>query len=120
MQLKNFNTVAKGNSLRKNMSYDVQIIKFSPPITAHPFTQPPQILCFIMPFNRPHIPKVPLPMGASTPHTIHIPWTHPTPHSKLHLDGFSRVHEAYSRDSYTLQCALKCDQCTMKNINRRD
>jgi len=31
----------------------------------------------------------PHPLGASTPHAIHVPWTHATQHSKLHLDRFS-------------------------------
>jgi len=58
----------KGNSLHKNVSYDVQIVKVSRPVfcTAHPFTQP-LISCALHCFwicQTP--PKVLLPMEAST------------------------------------------------------
>jgi len=36
-----------------------------------------------------HLKKVPLPVGASTSHVMHVPWTRPIQHPKLHLDRFS-------------------------------
>ena len=46
-------------------------------------------------------PKSALSVWASTPHVIglslHIPWTHPTPHFKLHLGVFSRFRTAHGR-----------------------
>jgi len=50
-------------------------------------------------FNRPHTPKVTLAMQASTPHVIHVPYTHPNQHSELHLDRFSRFSTAHGRVS---------------------
>jgi len=43
------------------------------------------------------------------PHVMHVLWTHPTQHSKLHLDWFSRLCTAHADSPYTLQCAITCD-----------
>jgi len=54
----------KGNSLCKNTSYDVQIVKIGPPFfTAHPFTQSPNhvLRCFLIGHT---LPKVPFPVAA--------------------------------------------------------
>jgi len=39
----------------------------------------------------------------------HVLWTHPTQHSKLHLDWFSRFLYSSRPSPYTLQCALERD-----------
>ena len=63
---------------------------------------------------------MPFPWGASTPHAIHIPSTHPTQNPKLHLDQFSRFRMQPTAESlYTLQCALHAINALLK-INRRD
>ena len=54
--------------------------------------------------------------GASTPCVIHVSWTHPTQHPKLHLDRFSRFAQLPSESPSTLQCALKHDKCTIKKL----
>jgi len=75
---------------------------------AHTVLHNPQILSFTIIFNLLDTPKVPLPVGVSTPHVIPVPWTRPTQRTKLHLDRFSRFYAAYGRESpYSLQCALK-------------
>ena len=48
-------------------------------------------------FNRPDATKGALPVGSSTPHAIHVPWTHLTQRPKLHLDRFSRFYTAHDR-----------------------
>ena len=53
----------------------------------------PKILRFTVLFNRPNTPKVPLPMGASTPHLIiHVPWTHATHHPLVQFSCFCIAH----------------------------
>jgi len=89
----------KGKSFLKNMSYDVQIIKKPvQPVfrTAHPFNlTSPQILCFIMLFDRPDTQKLPIP--------IPVP-CNPTHHPKLYLDRFSHFCTAHGRVP-----VLECD-----------
>jgi len=58
-------------------------------------------------FSWPDTPKVSLPMGASTPHLIHVPWTHPSQYPKLHLDRSAIFAQFMAASPYTLQCALK-------------
>ena len=50
-------------------------------------------------FNKPHTPKVALPVGHLHLHVIRILRTHPTQHSELHLDRFSRFCRADGRES---------------------
>ena len=89
MRLKNMQSQSsrppKGNSLHKNMSYDVMI---GPPIfcAAHHLAElmhivqmsTPRILCFTMFFTW---QKCPVPVGHLHAHVIHVPWSHPTQHS---------------------------------------
>jgi len=58
----------KGNFLRKNMSYDVQIVKIGPPVfcTAQPFTQPPKSYTLQCLSVGQTLAKVPIPVRAST------------------------------------------------------
>jgi len=39
-----------------------------------------------------HLQKCPFPWWHLKSHVIHVPCIHPTQHSKLHLDQFSRFH----------------------------
>jgi len=41
-----------------------------------------------------HPLEVPLLVGASASHVMHVPWTHPTQHSNLRLGRFSHFHTA--------------------------
>jgi len=50
----------------------------------------PKIRCFAMLVHRPDTPEVSVFVGDIQPHITHVPWTHLTPHSKLHVDWFSR------------------------------
>jgi len=58
--------------------------------TAHPFTQPPKSypLRYFSVGQTPQ--KCTFSWGHQHPHVIRLPWTHLTPHSKLHVDWFSR------------------------------
>jgi len=61
-------------------------------------------------FNRPDTPKVPLPMRHLHSYVMHVPWTHLTHHSKLHLERFSRFCTAHGRDYvYVTMCAKTRD-----------
>jgi len=99
----------KGNCVRKNTSYDVEIVKIGAPVFTQLTRLPnPKILYFTMLFNRSDTPKVPLPLGASTPHVIHVScWTHPTRHPELHIDRFSRFRTAHGRVSLDLTMCVK-------------
>ena len=70
--------------------------------TAHPFTQPPNSYA-LQCFSIGQTPlKVSLPVGASTPHVLHAPQTHPTHHPTLHLDWFSRFFTAHGIIHYNV------------------
>jgi len=51
--------------------------------------------------------KVPLPVQASTSYVVHVPWTHPTQHFKLHLDRFSRFWTAQGTESLCFTTCVK-------------
>jgi len=53
--------------------------------------------------------KVPLPVGASAPHVIHVPWINLTQYPKLHLNQFSLFAQLTAGSPYTLLCVLKRD-----------
>ena len=83
--------------------------------SVHPFfaklilTQPPKsyaLQCFSI-GQTPQ--KCPLLKGRRHPHVMHVSWTHPTQHFKLHLDQFSCFAQLTAQSPYTLQCALKHD-----------
>jgi len=90
----------------RQKSSDVYIVKICPPIFSTLFTRlpKPQILCFTMLHSRSDTLNVCLPLAASTPHVIHVPWTHLTQHSTLHLNQFSCFH---SRQSLYLTICIK-------------
>jgi len=71
----------------------MQIVTIGPQLTLSPN------LCFTMLFNQTDIPKVPLPVGESTPREIHVPWIHPTKHPKLHFNPFCHFCTDYGRES---------------------
>jgi len=115
---KNFNAVAiittpKGNSLCKNTSYDVWIVKIGPPVfyTAHPFTQLPNPMLYNTFQSARHPQKRPFSLEHLQPYVLHVLWVHPTHHSKLHLDWFSHFRTAQDRES------LSFTMCTIKKIN---
>jgi len=58
----------KGTSLRRNTSYDTEIVKIGPTVfcAAHPFTQP--IKSYALPYTA---LNVPLPVVSSAPYLIH-------------------------------------------------
>jgi len=82
----------KGNSLHKNTSYNIYNPFFAQ-LTLLPNPQNPML------YNWPDTIKMPLPSGNLHSHIIHVPWTHPIQHSKLHLGQFSRYCTAHSRES---------------------
>jgi len=86
--------------------------------SAHPFTQPPKIPCFTMLFNRLYSPKSAISHGASTAHVIRVPWTHPTQHSKMYIDRFSRFRAAHGRESLYFTMCDKTRLTLDKRINR--
>jgi len=65
----------------------------------------PPIPCFTMFSIDQTLPKVPLPVGHLHSHVIHVPWTYPTQHSRLHLVFAQITAESH----YTLQYALNRD-----------
>jgi len=68
-----------------------------------PFYPTPKIQCFSISQT---FPKVALTMAASTSHAIHVPWTHSTQPTKLHLDPFSCfLHSSWRTAAYTVMCA---------------
>jgi len=79
---------------------------------AHPFAQLPKSYA-LQCFSVSQIPpKVSLSMWTSTPHAVHVPWTHPTQHHKLHLDLFSHFCIADGRES------LYCTVCIKTQLMR--
>jgi len=97
----------KGNSLCKNTSYDIQIVKFGPTIFAQlTLLSNPENPVLSVLFNRLDTPKVPIPVAASTLHVIHVPWTHTIHHRKLHLCLFSHFAQL-TAGPYALRQALK-------------
>jgi len=57
----------------------------------------PKILLCAMLFSRSRRPKSAPHRGRIYVHLMHVPWTHPTQHYKLHLDRFSCFRTAYGR-----------------------
>jgi len=51
--------------------------------------------------------KYRVPCGHLHLRVIHVPWTHLTRHSNLHLDWFSRITQLTAESPYTLQCELE-------------
>jgi len=99
----------KGNSLHKNVSYDVQIVKVGRPIFA-------QLTLLLSPSNpvlynafeyARHPQKCAFPCRHLHAHVIHVPWTHPTQPSKLHLDWFSHFCTAHGRESLYFTMCIK-------------
>jgi len=78
-----------------------------PFLHSSPFNPTTKILRFTMLFNWQDISKVPLPAGASTPHVIHILWTHSTQNPKLYLDRFKRFCTAHSRQTLHFTTCFK-------------
>jgi len=84
--------------MRTNMSYDVQIVKTAPSVFAQLNLLPNSNLRFTMPLNQPDTPEA---CEGPHSHAIHVPWTHPTRHSKLHLNRCSCFHRAHVESPYT-------------------
>jgi len=103
----------KGNLLHKNMSSKTRHMKYRSLRSVHPFfaqltllpNQQNPMLCNAFQLVRHH--NSALPMGASTSHVMHVPWTHLTQHSKLHLDRFSRFSTAHGRESLYFTVCVK-------------
>jgi len=76
--------------------------------TAHPFTQAPHPMLYNA-FQSARHPKVPPPIGASTPDEIHVHWTYPAQNIRLQVARFSRFGRLAAESPYTSQCALKRD-----------
>jgi len=57
----------KGDSLRKNTSYEIVKTGRHPFLRSTSFYPSSRILCFIMLFNRPHTQKCPFPWGHLSP-----------------------------------------------------
>jgi len=80
----------KGNSVCKNTSYNIEIVKISPPVFAQLTLLPtPEILCFTLLFSRLNTTKSPRSCRVLYTRVIHVPWTHLMQHPKLHLDWLS-------------------------------
>jgi len=90
----------KGNSLHKNTSYNIYNPFFAQ-LNLLPNPQNPML------YNWPDTSKMPLPSGNLHSHIIHVPWTHPTQHSKLHLDQFSRYCTAHGIESLYFTMLVK-------------
>ena len=74
----------------------MQIVTIGPQLTLLPNP------CFTMLFNQTDTPKVPLPVGESTPREIHVPWIHPTQHTKLHFNQFDPSNSAHQTASRSI------------------
>jgi len=87
------------------MACHIQIINTGPCFcTGQCFTQAPNRM---LSNQLDTLKKVPLPAGALTPHVIHVPWTHPTQHPKLHVDRFSHLCTVHSRVSLCFTTCIK-------------
>jgi len=60
-------------------------------------------------FNQPDTPKTAPSRGASTPHVIHVTWTHPTQHPKLHLSGSAVFAQLTEYFTTYVKTRLMCD-----------
>jgi len=92
--------------------------------TVHPvlhswpfYPVPPKLICCTMLFSLPDTPRVSLPLGSSTLHVMHVPWTNQTQHPKLHLDRFSRFGTARCRESILLRLLYKTANNSAKLTN---
>ena len=89
----------KGHSLCIK-SYDIQTVKIiSTPIfyTPQPLANPPNPTPYYAFQLARHAKSAPPPVGASIPHVIHVPWTLPTQHPKLHLDQSGHFCTAHDK-----------------------
>jgi len=88
----------KGNSLHKNMPYDMSTHCFAQ-LTLLP--KPPNPMLYNGFESARHSLKCMYPWRHLHPHLIHLPWAHLIQHPKLHLNRFSHFAQLMAESPYT-------------------